>query len=60
LQKRARINAMRHVLNSLDYPNKNPRVTTVPDPLIVGSAENIHEKGEYYLESGTLQEDNEE
>jgi hypothetical protein len=35
LQKRARINAMRHVLNSLDYPNKNPRVTTVPNPLIV-------------------------
>ena len=53
-KKRARINAMRHVLNTLDYPNKNREVVGVPDPLIVGSAKNIYEKGEHYLESGPL------
>jgi polyphosphate kinase 2 len=59
-KKRARINAMRHVLHSLDYPNKNPKVSIAPDPLIVGSAKNIYEKGEHYLESGPLEENNEE
>lgn len=36
-KKRARINAMRFILNSLDYSNKNPEVAVAPDPLIVGS-----------------------
>jgi polyphosphate kinase 2 len=49
-KKRARINAMRHVLNTLDYPNKNPKVATPPDPLIVGSAAHIYEKGEHSLD----------
>ena len=53
-KKRARINAMHHVLNSLDYPSKDKKVITGPDPLIVGSAKNIYEKGEHYLESGPL------
>ena len=53
-KKRARINAMRHVLNTLDYPNKDTKVVQAPDPLIVGSAKNIYEKGEHYLESGPL------
>lgn len=46
-KKRARLNAMRHVLSQLDYPDKNHEVATTPDPLIVGSAENIYEKGEH-------------
>ena len=53
-KKRARVNAMRHVLSCLDYPNKNRKVATPPDPLIVGSAKNIYESGEHYLESGPL------
>lgn len=50
-KKRARINAMRFLLNSLDYPNKNQDIVSSPDPLIVGSAETIYEKGEHKLES---------
>ncbi len=53
-KKRARINAMRFVLNELDYPNKNREVAVPPDSLIVGSAKNIYEKGEHYLESSPL------
>jgi hypothetical protein len=53
-KKRARLNAMRFVLHSLDYPNKDKSVVTPPDPLIVGSAKNIYEKGEHYLESSPL------
>ena len=49
-KKRARINAMRFILNSLDYPNKNPKVAVPPDELIVGSAANIYEKGEHRLD----------
>ena len=53
-KKRARINAMRFVLNDLDYPNKNREVAVPPDSLIVGSAKHIYEKGEHYLESSPL------
>jgi len=49
-KKRARINAMRFILNSLDYPNKNIDVVQKPDELIVGSASTIYEKGEHSLE----------
>ncbi len=48
-KKRARLNAMRHILNSLDYPNKDKNIATPPDPLIAGSADNIYEKGEHIL-----------
>ncbi|MEN8175802.1 MAG: polyphosphate kinase 2, partial [Pseudomonadota bacterium] len=34
-KKRARLNAMRTVLNALPYPNKNPEVAVAPDPNIV-------------------------
>ena len=37
-KKRARINAMRHVLSKFDYDNKDHEVVGVPDPLIVGRA----------------------
>ncbi len=56
-KKRARINAMRFLLSQLDYPNKNEKVARAPDPLIVGSARNIYEKGERNLsEEPTLKE----
>lgn len=48
-KKRARINALRFVLNSLDYRNKDPHLALHPNPLIVGSAKHIYEKGERYL-----------
>jgi polyphosphate kinase 2 len=49
-KKRARINAMRHILHNLDYPNKNHKVAIPPDSLIVGSASHIYEKGEHFLD----------
>jgi polyphosphate kinase 2 len=50
-KKRARINALRHILNELPYPNKNPSIQIAPDPLIVGSAAEIYEEGEHSLEA---------
>ncbi|MDI9918933.1 polyphosphate kinase 2 [Rhodococcus sp. IEGM 1379] len=38
-KKRARINAMRHVLSQFDYDNKDHEIVGIPDPLIVGSLE---------------------
>ncbi len=58
-KKRARINAMKFVLNQLDYPNKNKKVATPPDPLIVGSAKYIYETGEHYLESSPIESEGE-
>jgi polyphosphate kinase 2 len=37
-KKRARLNCMLHFLSSLPYDNKDHRVVTGPDPLIVGSS----------------------
>ena len=53
-KKRARLNAMKFLLNSLDYDNKDKQVATPPDPRIVGSARTIYEAGEHYLEKGPL------
>jgi polyphosphate kinase 2 len=58
-KKRARINAMRFVLNELDYPNKNKKVAVPPDPFIVGSAKYIYETGEHYLDSSPLEAEGE-
>lgn len=38
-KKRARINVMRFLLSSLDYPNKNQEVVISPEPHIVGGLE---------------------
>lgn len=40
-KKRARLNAMRHFLSSLDYPGKDKSVVTLPDPRIVGEASQV-------------------
>ena len=50
-KKRARLNAMRHVLSRLPYPNKNEDVQLDPDPLIVGNASEIYEEGEHTMTS---------
>ncbi len=49
-KKRARINAMRYLLDSLPYPNKDPKIVVAPDNLIVGPASVIYEEGEHILE----------
>src|ERR1700730_5107744 len=43
-KKRARLEAMRHVLARFDYPDKDPQIATPPDPLIVGSAALLSER----------------
>ncbi|WP_251077980.1 polyphosphate kinase 2 [Frankia sp. AiPa1] len=45
-KKRARLEAMRHVLHRLDYTGKDLDIVGVPDPLIVGPAANLLETGE--------------
>jgi len=49
-KKRARLNAMRHVLSKLNYPNKDKAVSAGLDSSIVGSASHIYEKGENILQ----------
>jgi len=45
-KKRARIEAMRFVLNRFDYPDKDTDVVGTPDALIVGPAAQVFEDGE--------------
>jgi polyphosphate kinase 2 len=46
-KKRARIAALRYVLYTLDYADKDPEIVGAPDPLIVGSAASVYEHGEH-------------
>jgi polyphosphate kinase 2 (PPK2 family) len=46
-KKRARLEAFRVVLGSVDYAQKDPTVVGTPDPLIVGPASLIFEQGEH-------------
>jgi polyphosphate kinase 2 len=45
-KKRARINAMRYVLEQFDYSRRDNTVVTAPDPLVVGPASDVYEYGE--------------
>jgi polyphosphate kinase len=45
-KRRARIGALRHVLYTLDYADKDVETVGKPDPLIVGPAANVYEHGE--------------
>jgi polyphosphate kinase 2 len=45
-KKRARLEAMRHVLSLFDYDNKDHEIVGQPDSNIVGSAARIYERGE--------------
>jgi len=49
-KKRARLNAIRHVLADADYPNKDSRVACPPDDKIVGTADTIYESVEKHLQ----------
>ena len=40
-KKRARLEAMRHVLHRFDYPGKDVDVVRTPDPLVVGAAADL-------------------
>ncbi len=40
-KKRARLNAMRHLLSRMPYPNKNEEIEVQPDPLIVSTAQDV-------------------
>ncbi len=40
-KKRARLNAMMHLLHTLPYPDKDPQIARRPDPLIVGSSSHV-------------------
>ncbi len=48
-KKRARLEAMRHFLSTLDYPGKNKSIVKKPDPLIVGRAEHVVHRSEHIL-----------
>ncbi|PIE24018.1 MAG: polyphosphate kinase 2 [Neptuniibacter caesariensis] len=43
-KKRARLNAMRHLLSRMPYPNKNEDIDLQPDPLIVSNAQDHVER----------------
>ena len=45
-KKRARLNAIKHILHTIPYSGKDTDVVTPPDPRIVGSAKAIYEHGE--------------
>lgn len=40
-KKRARLNAMRHLLSRMPYPNKSEEIEVQPDPLIVSTAQDV-------------------
>jgi polyphosphate kinase 2 (PPK2 family) len=48
-KKRARLNCMRHFLDSIDYPEKDPTIALPPDPLIVGQASHVVRRSEHIL-----------
>jgi polyphosphate kinase 2 len=45
-KKRARLNAIKHILHTIPYTGKDQDVVTAPDSHIVGSAKAIYEHGE--------------
>ncbi|MDN3293324.1 polyphosphate kinase 2 [Streptomyces ficellus] len=45
-KRRARLEAMRHLLWRIDYENKDAQAAGDPDPLIVGAADTLLEPGE--------------
>jgi polyphosphate kinase 2 len=45
-KKRARLNAMRYLLHVLPYTNKDVKQIGLLDPLLVGRAQLVHERGE--------------
>ncbi|MGB5872030.1 MAG: polyphosphate kinase 2 [Albidovulum sp.] len=48
-KKRARLNAMRHFLSTIDYPDKDEAVVGQPDALIVGHAAQVIHNSDHIL-----------
>jgi len=48
-KKRARLEAMRHFLYTLDYPDKDDSLAYLPDPLIVGHASQVIHGSDHIL-----------
>ncbi|WP_299627469.1 polyphosphate kinase 2 [uncultured Tateyamaria sp.] len=48
-KKRARLNCMRHFLSTLDYPDKDLKVATPPDPKIVHQADHVVHSADHIL-----------
>ncbi|MFZ4893641.1 polyphosphate kinase 2 [Plantibacter sp. Mn2098] len=48
-KKRARLEAMRHVLHHFDYANKDHSIVGTPDANIVGPAASVYERGERFV-----------
>ncbi|MBL9158704.1 MAG: polyphosphate kinase 2 [Verrucomicrobiales bacterium] len=46
-KKRARLNALRYVLHKLPYAKKDPKLIGPVDPLLVGRANVVYERGEH-------------
>lgn len=58
-KKRARLNAMRYVLQQFNYTNKDSSQIGKIDPLIVGRSNVVYEQGEHVLHSPTgIQQEN--
>ena len=51
-KKRARLNAMRYVLHKLPYASKDLSHVPQPDPLLVGRANVVYERGEHPVALG--------
>ena len=45
-KRRARLEAMRHLLTLVEYTGKDPGIIGAPDPRIIGSASTLHETDE--------------
>jgi hypothetical protein len=45
-KKRARLNAMRYILHAMPYTNKDAAAIGQVDPLLVGRANVVYERGE--------------
>jgi len=52
-KKRARINCLRHFLNTLDYPQKDLSMATPPDPKIVLNATGAYNRDEHGVDGVT-------
>jgi polyphosphate kinase 2 len=48
-KKRARLNCMQYFLSAIPYPNKNLKVVTGPDPLIVGTTAHVIGRDDHIL-----------
>ncbi len=48
-KKRARLNAMQHLLHALPYPDKDEHVVRGPDPLIVGHSAQVLARADHIL-----------